>query len=141
MGFSNEWEEQYSSNQHMSIWPWSDLVSYIYRYTEVAKRPKVKVLELGCGAGANIPLFKNLNADYYAMDGSPTIIKMLQYKYPMFAKNLVTGDFTVEIPFNEKFDVIVDRASLTTNTTMDIKKSIELIEEHLSAGGGTVYRH
>ena len=135
MGFSKEWEEQYSSNHQMSIWPWSDLVSYIYRYTELAKRPNAKVLELGCGAGANIRLFQELGADYYAMDGSPTIIKMLQEKYPMYAKNLVVGDFTKEIPFDGKFDVIVDRAALTHNTTVDIKNTVRLIEEHLSAGG------
>ena len=135
MGFSKEWEEQYSSNHQMSIWPWSDLVSYIYRYTNVAKHPNVKVLELGCGAGANIRLFQALGADYYAMDGSPTIIKMLKDKYPMYAKNLVIGDFTIEIPFDEKFDVILDRASLTTNNTTDIKRAISLIETHLSSGG------
>ena len=136
MGFSKEWEEQYSSNHHMSIWPWSDLVSYIYRYTELAKRPKVKVLEIGCGAGANIRLFQELGADYYAMDGSSTIVKMLQEKYPVYAKNLAVGDFTKEIPFGETFDVIVDRAALTHNTTVDIKKTVKLIEEHLSTGGG-----
>ena len=134
MGFSNEWEEQYSSNQHMSIWPWSDLVSYIYRYTEVAKRPDMKVLEIGCGAGANIPLFQKIGADYYAIDGSHTIIRMLREKYPIYAKNLVVGDFTKEIPFDETFDVIVDRAALTHNTTVDIKNTVRLIEEHLSAG-------
>ena len=135
MGFSKEWEEQYSSNHQMSIWPWSDLVGYIYTYTNVAKHPNVKALELGCGAGANIRLFQALGADYYAMDGSPTIIKMLQEKYPMYAKNLAVGDFTKEIPFDEKFDVIVDRAALTHNTTVDIKNTVRLIEEHLSAGG------
>ena len=136
MGFSTEWEELYVNNNQMSIWPWSDLVSYIYRYTEVAKRPNVKVLEIGCGAGANIPLFQKIGADYCAVDGSPTVIKMLQENYPIYANNLVVGDFTKEIPFDETFDVIVDRASLTHNTTADIKKTIDLIEKHLTSPNG-----
>ncbi len=136
MGFSTEWEEQYANNSQMSIWPWSDLVSYIYRYTEVAKRPDMKVLEIGCGAGANIPLFQKIGADYYAIDGSHTITRMLREKYPIYAKNLVVGDFTKEIPFDETFDVIVDRAALTHNTTADIKRTIGFIEEHLPKGKG-----
>ena len=37
----------------MSIWPWSDLVSYVMRYTKINEN--YKVLEIGCGSGANIP--------------------------------------------------------------------------------------
>ena len=136
MGFSAEWEEQYANNAQMSIWPWSDLVSYIYRYTEIPKRLNVKVLEIGCGAGANIRLFQELGAEYCAIDGSKTIIKMLKDKYPMYANNLVVGDFTKEIPFDETFDVIVDRAALTHNTTEDIKKTVKLLEGCLSKKGG-----
>ena len=29
MSFSNEWDERYQNNSHMSIWPWSDLVSLV----------------------------------------------------------------------------------------------------------------
>ena len=53
MGFSAEWEKQYQKNQQMSIWPWSDLISYVMRYTKI--NASYKVLEIGCGAGANIP--------------------------------------------------------------------------------------
>lgn len=130
MGFSNEWEETYKSNAHMSIWPWSDLVSYIYRYTDY-KNKSLKVLELGCGAGANIPLFVKLGVNYYGMDGSETIINMLKQQYPFFADNLKVGDFTVEIPFEEKFDVIVDRAALTHNTNASLGGTIQLINNYL----------
>lgn len=135
MGFSSEWENQYRNNNQMSIWPWSDLVSYIYRYTEMSKQSNLKVLELGCGAGANIRLFQELGADYYAIDGSAAIITMLQEKFPLYANRLVVGDFTKEIPFREVFDVIVDRASVTHNTTNDIRNVISLIKKHLSTEG------
>lgn len=135
MGFSEEWEEQYRRHHQMSIWPWSDLVSYVYRYTDIPKRSHVKVLELGCGSGANIPLFKALEADYYALDGSSTIITMLQQKFPIYKKNLRVGDFTKEIPFDETFDIVVDRSSLTTNTTEDIITALSLVKRHMSAGG------
>lgn len=135
MGFSKEWENVYNSNRHWSVWPWSDLVSYVYRYTDIARRSNVKVLELGCGAGANIPLFLELNADYFAIDDSKSIIKFLKEKFSKCASHLKTGDFTKEIPFCENFEVVVDRSSLTTNTTQDIKAAITLIKEHMATGG------
>ena len=135
MSFSNEWDEAYRKNEQMSIWPWSDLVSYIYRYTDIAKHPGRKVLELGCGAGANIRLLSELHADYYACDGSDYIIEMLKEKYPQYASNLVAADFTENIPFQEKFDVIFDRGALTHNNTESIKKTIEGISNLLKSGG------
>ena len=58
MSFSNEWDESYKKNTHLSIWPWSDLVSYVMRYARPENPKNCNVLELGCGAGANIDFFK-----------------------------------------------------------------------------------
>ena len=74
MTFSLEWDERYSSNTQMSIWPWSDLVSYVIRYAKPARK-QIRVLELGCGAGANIPFFLAQGFKYYGIEGSNTIIK------------------------------------------------------------------
>ena len=57
IGFSNEWDNLYTSNAHMSVWPWSDLVSYVMRYARPKDPSNCKVLELGVGAGANIEFF------------------------------------------------------------------------------------
>lgn len=29
MGFNSEWEQRYAENTHMSVWPWSDVVSLV----------------------------------------------------------------------------------------------------------------
>ena len=107
MGFSAEWEQCYKSNSHMSIWPWSDLVSYVYRYAKPTT-DDFKVLEIGCGAGANIPFFKHLGVKYYAIDGSESIVKQLKESFPEYKNSIVVGDFTREIPFDEQFDLVVD---------------------------------
>lgn len=133
MGFSNEWDERYKENTHLSIWPWSDIVSMVMRYSR-PNSDKFKVLELGCGAGANIPLFSSLNVDYYAVDGSETIIKQIQKEYPKYKNNILCGDFIKNIPL-EKFDLIIDRASLTHNTTNDIKECLSKCYYQLKKGG------
>ena len=47
MGFSNEWDDKYQDNTHMSVWPWTNLVSLVMR--NKPQKRNFKVLELGCG--------------------------------------------------------------------------------------------
>lgn len=134
MSFSIEWDERYKENTHMSIWPWSDLVTYVMRYARPIDK-NYKVLEIGCGAGANIPFFQALGVEYYAIEGSQTIVESLHQKYPELRQNIVVGDFTDNLIFADQFDLIVDRASLTHNTTTSIKNSLSLIYNSLKFGG------
>ena len=134
MGFSEDWDQRYKENTHMSSWPWSDMVSYVMRYAQ-PKEKEFKVLELGCGAGANIPFFLSLNIEYFGIDGSPKIIDILKKKFPSISENLIVGDFTKEISFKEYFDLIVDRAAITCNSTDSIKNCLKLIYEKLKVGG------
>ena len=107
----------------MSIWPWSDLVSYVMRHAR-PQNEKFRVLELGCGAGANIPFFKQLGVQYHAVEGSATIVNMLAGKFPEYRSTIKVGDFTKELPFEGEFDLVVDRASLTCNTTSSIRRGL-----------------
>ena len=93
MGFSKGWDECYMKNTQMSIWPWSDLIGYVMRYAR-PDSAEFKVLELGCGAGANIPFFRTLGVDYYTVEGSATAVESLKEKYTELSNNLVAGDFT-----------------------------------------------
>jgi len=130
MNFSKEWDQRYKENTHMSIWPWSDVVSYVMRYTKQYD-DGFRVLELGCGAGANIPFFESLGAEYYAIEGSKAIVENLHKKYPQLQNRLKVGDFTTGFFFDKKFHVIVDRSSLTHNSTVAIRKCLEYIYTHL----------
>ena len=130
MTFSSEWDERYRSNLQMSVWPFSDLVSYVNRYTKPAGK-QTRVLELGCGAGANIPFFLGQGFKYYGIEGSNTIINKLKRKFPKIKNNLVVGDFTKQIQFKEKFDLVVDRSSLSHNTTDGIKNCLELVYDKM----------
>ena len=132
MSFSNKWDERYQENTHMSIWPWSDLVSLVMH--NKPPKEKFRVLELGCGAGANIPLFITLGADYYAVEGSQTIVNQLHKQYPQFKDNIIVGDFTKDIP-NQEFDLIVDRAALTHNNEKSIIECISKCHKQLVSGG------
>ncbi len=133
-GFSQEWDSLYAAQTHLSIWPWSDLVSYICRYAKPAEQFS-RVLELGCGAGANIPFFLSRNLDYHAIEGSSSIVNQLISNFPQLKDKIVCGDFTKEIPFVPPFDLVVDRASLTHNDTDSIRCCLKLVSEMLRPGG------
>ncbi len=131
MGFSKEWEVLYNANKQISSWPWSDLVSYVIRYAPPKKKDS-NVLEIGCGSGPNIPFFVNLGTRYHGIEGSSVIVEKIWEKYPELKKNIKVGDFTKSIPFDEKFDLVVDRGALTHNSTKDIVSCLEMIYERMN---------
>ncbi len=137
MTFSNEWEKSFSKNTHMSLWPWSDVVSLVNQNCKsiILNPEETNVLELGCGAGANIPFFKKLGVKYYAIEGSPTIVKKLHKRFPEMKKQIICGDFTIAHPFDIHFDLILDRAAITHNNLKSIIKTIDIVANSLKNKG------
>lgn len=134
-GFSPEWEQTYRDSAHLSIWPWSDLVSLTHRHAS-PKAGFVRVLELGVGAGANLPFFERLGCELHGIDGSASIVDKLRQAFPALAPNLVCGDFTRTLPYEHgRFDLVVDRASITHNATPAVRSALAEAARVLRPGG------
>lgn len=134
MGFSKEWDGIYRSNAQINEWPFSDLVSYVMRYARPSGKGN-RVLELGCGSGPNIPFFKSLGVEYFGIEGSGAVVERVLKKRPELKGFIEAGDFTRSIPFSGKFDLVVDRSSVTHNSTADIRNTLKLVAERLAPGG------
>lgn len=133
MSFSAEWDARYSENTHLSVWPWSDLVSYFHRYAKPFSS-ETKVLEIGFGAGANIPFFRALGVNYSGIEGSQAIHSKVRERFPELADKLYLGDFvSYELP--DSYDVIIDRSSMTCNSELAIRKGLKHLANHLNVGG------
>jgi len=135
--FSSEWDKIYLSGQQLTSWPWSDVVSLIYRYCKDSISKKSVVFELGCGVGPNIPFIQSLGMNYYGIDGSETAIKGLHQKFPKLINQVSVGDFTnikyySDIP---DVDIIIDRAAITHNNLPAIKQIIGNIQKKLKSEG------
>ena len=137
MPFSEEWEEAYKNNTNISIWPWTDLVSMFYHYFPKSKTDyqTMNVLELGCGAGANIPFFDSIGVNYDSVEGSHVETEILQKKYRGEKICIKEGDFSKGIPFDKMYDLIFDRAALSHNETNDIRIIIQNAYDKLKRGG------
>lgn len=134
MTFSSEWEEIYSHGMQNSIWPWSDLVSYVMRYGRPSGGSS-KVLELGFGAGANIAFFSSLGVEYFGVEGSASVVKRVAQRFADHANvTLACGDFTQDIPFDGPFDLVVDRSSLTHNSTAAIRGCLQAVSSRMKRG-------
>lgn len=129
MTYSTEWDAQYLAGRQMTVWPFTDLVGLVKRFQPaLAGR---RVLELGCGVGANAPFFITEGAIYHGIDGSQAAIDATM------AGSCVVGDFTKSIPFGWvlSFDLVVDRAAVTHNDTASIQACLALVFERLKSGG------
>ena len=50
-----QYGKKFINKKHISLWPWSDLIS---EFKSLNINKKINILEIGCGSGANIPFFK-----------------------------------------------------------------------------------
>ena len=126
-GFSSEWNGIYKDGMQLTSWPWSDLVSLLYSHCKDSIRSNGVVLELGCGAGPNIPFIQSLGMEYYGIDGSTEVVDILRDKFPNLKGKAVVGDFTdieccIDLPSP---DIIIDRAAVTHNNLSAIKHTLE----------------
>jgi len=135
--FSSEWDKIYLSGQQLTSWPWSDVVSLIYRYCKDSISKKSVVFELGCGVGPNIPFIQSLGMNYYGIDGSVTAIKNLHQKFPELKSQTLVGDFTNIEHYSsiEDVDIVIDRAAITHNNLPAIKQILGNIHSVLRSGG------
>jgi SAM-dependent methyltransferase len=133
MSHLQDWEQLYQQGRHISRWPWSDMVSIVKSHMPTTQ-PGAKVLELGSGAGANVPFFLAEGFDYTGVEGSPEAVKFLRKEFPSIADKFIVGDFTLSLP-DGPFDLIVDRAALTHNGTAQIKACLEQVRRVLRPGG------
>jgi len=135
--FSSEWDKIYLSGQQLTSWPWSDVVSLIYRYCKDSISKKSVVFELGCGVGPNIPFIQSLGMNYYGIDGSKVVVNKLHIKYNDLKDQINVGDFTSTDCFAKipDVDIIIDRAAVTHNNLQSIKNTLKNSHNALKSGG------
>ncbi len=134
------WEELHASR------PWGKypaetlirLAMRTYRTPEI--RAQTKVLELGCGAGANLSFLLAEGFQTYGLDGAPTAIAKAEARLRPLVKDGQTLDLKTmtfeELPSGtEQFDLIVDHFAIYANPLTTITQTYDNVYRMLADGG------
>ena len=136
--FDEQWENIYSSGNHLNRYPWDQIVSFLYRYYPKDKnRINTKILEVGCGTGNNLWFAAREGFTVYGIDGSKAAIEYAKKRFTdeNLSANLFVGDFTKLNYPDYTFDIILDRAALTHTDFNSIKTTIDEIHRTLNKDG------
>lgn len=136
----NFFESDYKKygNRAQREYPNTELISFIK--TKIKKKrgaKKIKILELGCGTGANLWMLSKEKLISYGIDNSKTAIKIC--KKILDEKKLVAKLFLgsmTNLPFkNNYFDVIVDIVSMQNFSYYNHQITWRSIYKCLKPGG------
>lgn len=139
MVWGKVWEEIFKS-QEWGKYPNEELIRFVARNFYKAKdRKTIKILEVGCGPGANLWYLAREGFCVYGMDGSITAIKKAKNRLNDEVKDwcvdLIVRDI-VNIPFDEQFfDAVVDVECLYCNSIENLDKILNEINRVLKPKG------
>ena len=95
MSWDQTWEAIYQT-RGCNRYPSEEVIGFIMRhFSKVPDRKQVKILEIGCGQGANLSFLAREGFDAYGIDGSKTAIEKSKemLKADGLNAHLQVGDF------------------------------------------------
>lgn len=137
MSWDSGWDNIFRDNE-WGKYPSEFLVRYVGRnFSKGKERSGMKVLEVGCGTGANLWFLAREGFSVFGIDGSAVGLERAK-KY-LSAEGLDAdlrhGDI-VSLPYDdETFDAVVDVECVYANSLKDSKKIVSEIFRVLKPGG------
>ena len=124
-------------------YPAEELVRFVgATFRDIADRSDLRVLELGCGPGANLWFLAREGFTVAGIDGSPTAIKLAGERLvselgPQHGTraDLRVGNFA-SLPWPDaNFDLVIDIEAIYANTSDVIRAAVKEIARVLKPGG------
>lgn len=140
--YKKHWNDKFKSRS-WGRYPPEDLVRFIGRHYFVHdERDQVRILEVGCGTGANLWFLHREGFSVAGIDGAPDGIEIAQSRLQLentelnkIDPDLRVGDFS-SLPWaNEQFDAVIDIFAIYANTTAVIDSTLSEVYRVLKPGG------
>lgn len=131
------WDDVFSS-QEWGKYPGEELIRFVARrFYSVPDRKAVRILELGCGTGANVWFLAREGFSVTGMDGSRVAIEQARTRLAAegLSAELHVGDINA-LPFPaESFDAVIDVECLSCNSLKDTRATLAEALRVLRPGG------
>uniref|UniRef100_UPI0040498FBC class I SAM-dependent methyltransferase n=1 Tax=Flavobacterium sp. TaxID=239 RepID=UPI0040498FBC len=130
------WEKIYLENP-WGKYPGESLIQFIARNFYKRERKNLKILEVGCGPGANIWYLSRENFSTYGIDGSETAIEIAKERLSKenLIGHLLVGDI-VNLPYDDNmFDAVIDVECIYSNDILNSKKILNEVYRVLKKDG------
>ena len=137
VSFDQHWETRYAAG-HEQRYPWDEVVSFVFRNAPRERpRSRVHILELGCGTGSNLWFAAREGFAVTGVDASASAVARARER---FTEDQLTGtfleaDFTAFEVTPGRFDLAIDRASITCCGRRHAARAIENVHHALREGG------
>ena len=139
MAWDPVWEQIFKDRE-WGKYPAEDLIRFIARnFYRASNRNNVRILEVGCGPGANLWFLAREGFSVYGVDGSETAIRLAKQRLDKecsgWSGKLFVGDI-ISLPFeNDFFDGAIDNEAITHNSYRDSKNIFHDIFRVIRPGG------
>ncbi|MED1801457.1 class I SAM-dependent methyltransferase [Brevibacillus porteri] len=139
MSWDPVWEEVFTK-QEWGKYPGEDTIRFIARnFYKAPQRNEVKILEVGCGPGANLWYIAREGFRVYGIDGSETAVKKaeerLNIECPQWQGEVRVGDFS-KLPYPDQyFDAVIDNEAIYCNSFDDSVGIYQEISRVTKKGG------
>lgn len=130
------WEKIFQDRE-WGKYPPEHLIRFVARnFGRAAMRSDVRLLEIGCGPGANVWYMTREGFSVSGIDGSSTAIQKCSRRLATegFSADLQVGDFA-RLPWpDQAFDAVVENVSLYTNPWTAIQSALREVVRVLKPG-------
>jgi len=136
MAWNKIWEKVFNE-QEWGKYPSEHLIRFIAKNLYQMDRKNIKILEVGCGTGANIWYMAREGFDVFGIDGSTTAIQKAQNRLrnEKLDAHLKVGDI-INLPYNNNyFNAVIDNECIYCNNINDSKIILKEIKRVLKANG------
>ena len=139
MAWDSVWEQVFKQ-QTWGKYPGEDLIRFVARnFYKSSVREDIKILEVGCGPGANLWYMAREGFTVYGIDGSETATNCAQQRLdtecPGWKGQVLTGDI-VKLPFEDGyFDAVIDNEAIYCNSFAISQEIYKEIARVVKQGG------
>ncbi|MEL6317394.1 MAG: class I SAM-dependent methyltransferase [Pseudomonadota bacterium] len=138
-GFDRRWESDvYAQSRQLNLYPFDVVVALVLsRFGAAPDRSRIRVLDIGSGAGNHLWFLAREGFDAVGVEGSASAAEFARRRLEAggLSAEIVVGDFA-RLPWpDESFDLAFDRGSLTHNRRSVVVSALDEARRVLKPGG------